>query len=196
MDFINDLTFDVLIKLMADYGHGVMNPLMLESLLERDKLHQYVGENEDLFASFHSEYDKDDCFYKLTPKGLRHFKGKSRYTSSKTWAHLLDISMMSAYMLMIGEFSDYRYCPHFTVEVGNKKVGLISHVWGINRDYKNLDVLLVTPRYLLDALNEKHNLEWHASELGISQGAVKEVLKSATIPHAFRDRRISDSLDF
>ena len=172
-----------LLKNVADYGHGIFTLTMLQDLKERDAMKKWITSNKSLFTGFITP-PREIKIHVLTKKGMKHFDGQDSLSEGSVYSTFLDTAIVNSYMIEVDEFTQYKNEPHISIQIQEKKIGLVSYSWGLSEKLADFDQLITTK-----FLQKYYLRQVRRNAFSFSQGEKKraiELLKNAHIPIAFK----------
>jgi len=158
---------------------------MLEDSREKHAFKMYLYRNQGIFDQLKGTHG-DIKIFQLNRHGMQQFGGESRnHRMILTWASLLDIALMNAYMVQVGEFQNYKTRPHTIVNILGKRVGIISNRWGLTRKIAETDILLATKRSITNLIDDREELAKLAKRESLPEKFLSEKITKAFTPKAF-----------
>lgn len=177
--------YQSLLKSVACFGRGVFSITMLEDNREKHAFKMYLYRNQGIFEQLKGTHG-DIKILQLNRHGMQQFGGEIRnHRMILTWASLLDIALMNAYMVQVGEFQSYKTSPHTIVNILERRVGIISNRWGLTRKVVETDILLATKKSITNLLEDQEELAKLAKRESLSEEFLTEKISKAFTPKAF-----------
>lgn len=175
------------LKAVGDFGKGVFTLTMIKDRKQREALRQYIYSNKHFFCSGFSGKDGKASIYILTKEAYKAFDCKGNLTEASTFAGIIDIALLNAYMIEQEDFFEHPFGPHLSYNVAGNQVGLISHIWKVCKQIADLDYLICTKPLRDEYLSNTKELQKIARKLNVTEDFLIEKIENCIIPAAFED---------
>ena len=173
---------------VASYGNGVFTLTMISDEKNRAACRKWMPRHPSLFNSLKGA--KNDLqIHVLNNLGLQTLGiEKKRLTSAESFASLVDMALINSYMFESNIFSSYSYKPNLLMEIGEKKVSIISLVWGVPKNIKEASVVLATYGTIKDYEKNKNFIKQDSKKSGLNESELRNIIQNAYTPIALQTK--------
>ncbi|MCO4754931.1 MAG: hypothetical protein KC478_10660 [Bacteriovoracaceae bacterium] len=194
------MNYKTLLKNVAENGHGVFIIPMVQDKKARWALEKWIYRNQvgpnplvrtfiggNLYRGIKGHGDLKICV--LTQTGVEKFCRNSKATKAQGISSLVDMALINAYMSETNEWKKYSYRPKLTIEIGGKKIGVISNSWYFSEPALKVDLFLSTRWTRKIRINDNYIIDQVALRNNCTIEKVLRNLRQTYTPVAFKSAR-------